>query len=124
MYCLVSEIVAVEDSPFEYRSPRPTALLQVRISWMYDLSDRPDKSDQFPCYSHGSHLRSFPAARHSKELSIQPRVAPMGDLEQFSRLILAPLLNRRPVGDPSLVVPRCLYGAMPHMSVPGLLDRY
>ncbi len=28
---LVSEIVAVEDSPFEYRNPRPTALLHFSL---------------------------------------------------------------------------------------------
>jgi hypothetical protein len=32
---LVSEIVAVEDSPFEYRSPRPTARLHLLLSYPF-----------------------------------------------------------------------------------------
>src|SRR6266566_8667775 len=115
------EIAGVEGSPFEYRSPRPTALLH-RVwfrccSWMDDLPDGPDETHQFPSNSDSSDGRSFAAAGHSMEFAVEPQIAFFGDVEQRLRLIFASAPDDRPVANASLILPGCLHGDVPYVSV-------
>src|SRR4051794_21114648 len=107
MICV--EIARVEDSPFEYRSPRPTALLRRSCSWVDDLADAPDKAHQLTSDSDSSDGRSLAATGHSMELAIEPAIAFFRDVDQRLRLILSSPSNGRPGMDGALVLPSCLH---------------
>ena len=111
------EIAGVEDSPFEYRSPRPTALLHRACSWMRDLTDGPDEAHQFPSNSDSGNGRAFAAAGHSMELAIEPSIAFFGDVEQRFRLIFASAPDDWPVADAPLILPGRLHGDVTYVSV-------
>jgi hypothetical protein len=75
------EIGRAEDSPFNYRNPRPTALLHASHSWMCDLSDCPDEADQLAPHGHGGDRGELAATGHSMKLSIQPQITFLGDVD-------------------------------------------
>src|SRR5205807_3405110 len=120
MICV--EIARVEDSPFEYRSPRPTVLLHRACSWMCDLTDGPDEAHQLTSNSDRGDGRAFAAAGHSMEFAIETQIAFFGDVDHLLRLIFAPPPDDGAVADSPVVLPGRLHGDVPDVSVAGLGD--
>src|SRR5438067_2376731 len=120
MLCV--EIARVEDSPFEYRSPRTTVLLHRARSWMCDLTDGPDEAHQLTSDSDSGDGRAFAAAGHSMELAIETQIAFFSDVDHLLRLIFAPPPDDGAVADSPVVLPGRLHGDVPDVGVAGLGD--
>ena len=109
---------------FSFQVPEPSTdgTAAPFISRMHDLADGPDETDQLTSDGHGGHRRSFPAAGHPMELSIQPQITSLGNVDQCLRLIFSSSFDGRPGGDAALILPRCLHGDVPNVRIAGLGD--
>src|SRR5258708_12598721 len=96
---------------FSFQVPEPSTdgTAAPFISRMHDLADGPDETDQLTSDGHGGHRRSFPAAGHPMELSIQPQITSLRNVAQCLRLIFSSSFRGPPRRDPPLLPPPTLH---------------